>query len=840
MSPSFDFDHLDHAGGEDARASQIVETVRATYRLQLHKDFGFEAATEIIPYLAQLGISHLYCSPYLQARPGSTHGYDVVDQSKISEELGGVDAHRRMCEELVRHGMSHILDVVPNHMTITDRANEWWWDVLKNGPESHFAPYFDIDWDPPEEKLRRTLLVPILGDHYGRVLRSGDIKLEHEADAVVVRYFEHVLPTAPGSTEDIDLAQANEDSDLLHDILERQHYRLAFWRSAGQELNYRRFFSINDLAALRMDNPDVFDRVHGLVLELVKSGQLEGLRVDHIDGLRDPEGYLTQLRSWAPDAYLVVEKILEPEESLRRSWPIEGTTGYEFLNRVMGLFVDTRAEERFTQIYEHFIGEPSDLAEMKHDKKVLLMETELAADIERLLELFADICHEQPDVRDHTRVELRDALRETIAYFPVYRTYVSTARGSVDEQDEEYVTRATKQAAERRPELTGLLVFLRDLLLLHFEADGAAEFALRFQQTTGPVMAKGVEDTVFYVYNRFVALNEVGGDPGTFGIGPAEFHRHMESAQREWPLGLLATSTHDTKRSEDVRARLALMSEIPDAWADAVGRWSAMNARHRTEAGPDRNTEYLLYQTLVGAWPLEVDRAWSYVEKAAKEAKVHTSWTDPDRAYETALRDFVTTLLSDEAFVADLSAFTEPLIKPGSINSIAQQLVKLTAPGVPDVYQGTEVWDLSLVDPDNRRPVDYPQRASLLQELQGADARTALDRGEAGGPKLFVTQKALALRSRLPAAFGRDSSYTALHATGTGAEHVVAFVRGGEAITVVPRLVLGLQGDWKDTELELPPGRWRDELSEREFEGKTLVSELMAQLPVALLARAAS
>lgn len=835
MSPSFN--NLGSADGEAAGVDQMVEKVRATYRVQLHKGFGFDSAAQIVPYLARLGISHLYCSPYLQARPGSTHGYDVVDQSKISEELGGADAHHRMCEELARHGMSHTLDVVPNHMTVIDRANEWWWDVLKNGTGSTFAPYFDIDWDPPEDKLHRTLLVPVLGDHYGRVLRSGDIKLEREGNEVVVRYFDHVLPTAPGSTAGVDLGRANEDPDLLHEVLEKQHYRLAFWRSAGQELNYRRFFSINDLAALRMDNPDVFDRVHSLVLELVRTGVLEGLRIDHIDGLRDPEGYLTQLRSWAPGAYLVVEKILEPEESLRLDWPIEGTTGYEFLNRVLGLFVDPAAEGPLTDVYESFVGGSPGLDALKHDKKMLLMESELAADIERLLELFAEICHREPDLRDFTRVELRDTLRETIAYFPVYRTYVSTARRSVGEQDEEYITRATNLAGKRRPELIGLLGHLRDLLLLRVDGEVATELALRFQQTTGPVMAKGVEDTVFYVYNRFVALNEVGGDPGRFGISPAVFHEQMETAQRDWPLGLLATSTHDTKRSEDVRARLALLSEVPDVWAEAVRRWSEMNERHRSGSGPDPNTEYLLYQTLVGAWPLDVERAWAYVEKAAKEAKVHTSWTDPDPAYEGALRDFVTGVLSDRPFLDDLRAFTEPLIQPGCINSLAQQLVKLTAPGVPDIYQGTEIWDLSLVDPDNRRPVDYPERAALLDALDGAGATAALERAEEGGPKLFVTQRALALRARIPRAFGSASSYVPLQASGDKKNHVVAFVRGDQAIAVVPRLVLGLQGQWGDTHLGLPSGRWRDELSGQSFQGDTMMSELCFRLPVALLAR---
>jgi len=509
-----------------------------------------------------------------------------------------------------------------------------------------------------------------------------------------------------------------------------------------------------------------------------------------------------------------------------------------FSDRALGLLVDPSSEERFTDIYETFTGDTHRLAELKHDKKVLLMETELASDIERLVETFADICHREPDLRDFTRIELRDAVRGTIAYLPVYRTYLSTARRSVDEQDEAYVTRAAKLAARRRPELTGLLLFLRDLLLLRIEGEGAAEFALRFQQTSGPVMAKGVEDTVFYVYNRFVALNEVGGDPETFGIEPDEFHRHMEAAQRAWPQGMLATSTHDTKRSEDVRARLALLSEMPDEWAQAVNRWSQMNEKHQSAAGPDRNTEYLLYQTLVGAWPLDLDRALAYVQKAAREAKTHTSWTDPDPDYESALRGFVSGLLTDRAFTDDLRAFAKRLVKPGSINALAQQLLKLTAPGVPDIYQGTEVWDLSLVDPDNRRPVDYAARHSLLEEITDADAADALERDESGGPKLFVTQRALALRARLPEAFGPASTYKALSATGEKSDHVIAFLRGDAALTVVPRLVIGLRGDWSDTRLDLPPGRWRDAFSAADFEGPTPMTRLFAGLPVALLARA--
>ena len=810
----------------------MTPDVRATYRVQLHKDFGFEAAASIVPYLASLGISHLYCSPYLQARPGSMHGYDVVDQSTISDELGGEAAHRRMCEALDAHGMSHVLDVVPNHMTVTDRANRWWWDVLKHGPGSSYATYFDIDWDPPEDKLARKILVPILGDHYGRVLRSGDLRIERERDEFVVRYFEHVLPVAPGS---VDAGADTCDADVLHEILERQHYQLAFWRSAGHELNYRRFFSINDLAALRMDNPDVFDRVHELLLDLVREGRLQGLRIDHIDGLRDPEAYLTQLRSWAPDAYIVVEKILEPGERLRATWQVEGTTGYDFLNRVFGVLVDPAAEAPLSRTYEDLTGGAIDLHDLKLGSKTLLMETELATDVERLTDLFADICQAHRDYRDYTRMDMRDALRETIASFPVYRTYVSPASGRVVPQDVEYVQAAVDDVRRRRPDLVDLLGFLQSILLLEVEGDLPAALALRFQQTTGPVMAKGVEDTVFYVFNRFVGSNEVGGDPGRFGLSVTDFHEEMALAQRHWPLSMLATSTHDTKRSEDVRARLALLSEIPGSWDEAVRRWSKANTAHKPGELPDPNIEYLLYQTLVGAWPLDADRAAAFALKAAREAKVHTSWIDPRSDYEAALDGFVRAILGDPAFVAGLEAFVEPLVGPGRINSLTQTLLKLTAPGVPDTYQGAEVWDLSLVDPDNRRPVDYASLAQLAGDATDADSAMAL--ADSGGPKLHLIRTALGLRRERPDAFGKDSTYEPMTAEGDCADHVVAFARAGSVVAVAPRLPLTLDGSWGDTSLSLPSGTWSDRLTGASWEGRVPLDGLTGRFPVALLAR---
>ena len=763
------------------------EIPRATYRVQLTRDFGFDEAAAIVPYLAELGITHLYCSPYLQATPGSTHGYDVVDQTRVSDDLGGPEAHRRMLDALAEHGMGHVLDVVPNHMAVVDRANAWWWDVLKHGPESAYASFFDIDWSP-QDRLGRKILVPILGDHYGRVLKAGDLKVERDGDEWTVGYFDHVLPLDPDTIE-----REPQGREELHELLEAQHYRLAYWRVAGHDLNYRRFFSINELAALRMENPEVFDKVHRFVLDLVAEGRLQGLRVDHIDGLRDPRGYLDQLRSWAPNAYLVVEKILEAGEDLRTSWPVEGTTGYDFMNRVLGVLIDPAGEKELTDIYERFIGEHHDVHALDREAKLLLLDTELSADLDRLTELFVSVCENHASYRDFTRVDLRDALRETIACFPVYRTYV---RGpdDVEPDDANYVMAALGAVTAVRPEIDPeLLGFLRDILLLNHQDDAAIELAMRFQQTTGPVMAKGVEDTLFYRYNRFVALNEVGGSLTRFGLSSDEFHDITGRAAERWTHSMLATSTHDTKRSEDVRARLALLSEIPDAWGRAVERWRDMNASYKRDGWPDANAEYLLYQTLVGAWPLDAERAVAYMRKATKEAKAITSWITPDERYDEAVEAFVRAILGDARFVGDLEAFVEPLIEPGRINSLTQTLVKLTSPGVPDIYQGCELWDLSLVDPDNRRPVDYEERRRLL-----SDAKES----RAAHPKLWLTHKALQLRAELPEAFAGGYEPMDL------GDDVLSYVRGGQVLVIAPRFPTRSRG-----RLEVPEG-WRNVLGD--------------------------
>jgi (1->4)-alpha-D-glucan 1-alpha-D-glucosylmutase len=869
----------------------------ATYRVQLHAGFTFDDAASITDYLHDLGVSHLFCSPYLQAAPGSTHGYDVVDHHHVNVELGGEDGHRRLCDALGRAGLGQVLDVVPNHMAITGRENQWWWDVLENGPSSVYASYFDVDWNPPETKLRNTVLMPILGDHYGRVLEAGQLTVRRDGGSFIVRYFDHELPAAPRSLDtllgaaaarvdsaelesiatafgrlppswatdresvrerhrdkevlkaglarlceegpevaaaiDQEVAALNADFDQLDAFLERQNYRLAFWRTGDRELDYRRFFNITSLIGLRIEDPQVFEDTHELVLQWVREGVLDGLRIDHPDGLLDPEEYLERLAKASDHRWVVVEKILEPGEQLRERWPVAGTTGYDFLNRVGGLFVDPGGEAPLTAGYAEATGMPVDYEEIVVEKKHLVMQTVLAADVNRLTELFVHVCEGNRRFRDFTRHELHEVLRETIAQFPVYRTYVRARERQVDPVDVAYVDHAIERARDRRPDLDAdLFSFLADVLLLRTaQPDGLeGELATRFQQVTGPVMAKGVEDTTFYTFTRLLSLNEVGSDPSRFGTSLSEFHTESAAAAQRWPDAMLTTSTHDTKRSEDVRARISLLSEMADRWVDTVRRWMAMNESHKSNGWPDANAEWLLYQTLVGAWPLPVDRAVAFMEKASKEAKDHTSWTDPVAEYDDALRSFVEAVLADESFIADLERFVAPLVAPGRINSLAQKLITLTAPGVPDLYQGTDLWDLSLVDPDNRRPVDYELRKRLLGELAALSPEEIVARMDEGLPKLHVVQATLAARARLGADLG---GYEPLD----GGDGVVAFHRTAGLVTVTPRLVLG-EG-WREASVLLPDGPWRNVFTGDEVKGgEVAVSELLHRFPVALLERA--
>ena len=877
---------------------------RATYRVQLHSGFTFDDAANLAGYFAELGISHLYCSPYLQATPGSTHGYDVVDHRRINEDLGGAAGHARMHSALREHGLGQVLDLVPNHMAIVSPYNPWWWDVLENGPASNYASYFDVDWETPEKRLRNSVLIPVLGDQYGDVLESGEIVLERDGAALTVRYHEHRFPVAPrsldtilsaaaarcGSDElafladtfgrlplptatdlestrrrhrdkdvlrtflarlirehrevgpalDAVIAEINQQRDALHLLLERQNYRLAYWRVAAHDLGYRRFFDINTLVGLRMEDEHVFADTHFLVLRWLADGTLDGVRVDHIDGLRDPEQYLRRLHQAQPEAWVVVEKILEPGESLRGSWPIAGTTGYDFMNTVGGLLIDPAGERPLTRFYTEFTGEPADFARIALEKKDLVMREILGSDLNRLTALFLEVCERHPRHRDYTRHELHEAICAAVARLPVYRTYLREADdAAIDPDDERHINTAIEGAKTDRPDIDQRLFdFLRELLLLRHRGPLEAELAMRFQQLTGPVMAKAVEDTAFYCFNRFVALNEVGGDPARFGIGAVQFHRECETAQARWPLRMLTTSTHDTKRSDDLRARMSLLSEIPERWIAAVRGWSEMNRPWWRGGLSDRNAEYLFYQTLVGAWPIERDRILEYMRKAAREAKLHTSWTAPNDEYERSLAGFIEGALDNAEFTADLMAFVAPLVWPGRLNALAQTLIKLTAPGVPDFYQGGELWSVALVDPDNRRPVDYALRRRLLTEMRCATVEQVIARADDGLPKLWLLRQALDLRRRRPQLFGRDGDYNPLRARGTRAAHAIAFSRGNGAIAIAPRLPLTLGGDWAETAIALPRGRWHNELTDDTVEGgEILVANLLARFPVCLLSR---
>jgi (1->4)-alpha-D-glucan 1-alpha-D-glucosylmutase len=875
----------------------------ATYRVQLRPGFGFDQAAGIVAYLADLGVSHLYTSPYLQAAAGSSHGYDIVDPSRVNGELGGAEGHARLCATLQTAGLGHMIDVVPNHMAVSGPENPWWWDVLENGRSSRYSRYFDIDWQVCPPRRSKKLLLPVLGDHYGRVLEGGQLQLSHHEGVFRLHYFDQRFPIAPfslaalidraaeaveseqlasfaeslartsqaaatpaspiirhrqpeevfstkladicrrfpeaGAAIDAQVASLNRDPDALDALIDKQYFRLAFWRLAATDLGYRRFFDIKELIGVRVETEEVFCATHNLPIAWVRKGWVQGLRIDHPDGLLDPAAYFQRLRRACPHAWIVAEKILAPGESLPPDWPVAGTTGYDYLNLVGGLFIDPKGEEGLTRFYEDFTGEAGTFREVGQASKRWVLTHLLASELNRLTRLFARICERHRRHRDYAGRALREALCETAVCLPVYRTYVSAADGRVGRADERCIDEAIAMAGAQRsdldPELFG---FLKDLLLLRVQGRLEGELAMRFQQLTGPAMAKGVEDTAFYRYNRLVGLNEVGGDPSRFGVSPAQFHRTCDVARTERPFSMLATATHDTKRGEDVRARLALLSEIPRRWADAVVRWAGHNRRHGGRSLPDRNTEYLLYQTLVGAWPIDSNRMLAYMEKAVREAKRHTCWTRPNEDYEKGLREFIVAVMADQDFLSDLEDFVAGLVIPGRINSLAQTLIKLTAPGIPDIYQGTELWDLSLVDPDNRRPVDFDRRRRLLAELDRLAPEDILARMDDALPKLWLIRQALRLRGERPGLFGPQGTYRPMFAHGAKADHVIAFVRGEEAVAVAPRLILGLDGDWGTTLLELPPGRWRNVLTGDAVQGGARrLKTLLARFPVGLVLR---
>ncbi|HVP29156.1 MAG TPA: malto-oligosyltrehalose synthase [Myxococcota bacterium] len=873
----------------------------ATYRLQLRAELGFSAAADLCDYLADLGVSHLYCSPALRAVPGSPHGYDVVDPTVPNPELGGVPGFRLLSLRTQQRGLGILLDIVPNHMAIRGPENRWWWDVLENGPSSRFASLFDVDWTPSARAGDRILL-PVLEECYGRVLERGEISLlldggrflvsasgslyplapksadgllreaahrtgsrllafladahaalphsssiDHESSErrhrdkeVLADLLARLCAEEPGIRQEIEkvVAERSADRDALHALLERQNYRLARWRTATSHVDYRRFFDVNHLIGIRVEDARVFAHVHERILDWLASGEIDGVRVDHLDGLREPEGYLRRLRAAAPRAWLVVEKILSGDETLDARLAADGTTGYEFLARSLGVLLDPDGEAPLTDAYQALTGDRRAWDGVRRRAKEQVLRELLGSELARLTALWAQIAERDPCRRDYNPGDFEAALVAFLVALPVYRTYVSEADDAPEPADAAVLERAFAAARELRPDLEpGLLDFLEEILRRRLRGELETELVLRLQQLSGAVMAKGVEDTAGYAYPRLVALCEVGCDPGAFGTSVERFHAANAAVQAAHPTTLLATSTHDTKRSEDVRARIALLSEIPSAWREVVEGWFARNAAHRGASGPDRKIEYLLYQTLVGAWPIEADRLAEYARKAAREAKEKTSWLAPDATYEAELEAFVRGILADEAFVAALERFLEPLVEPGRRNSLAMTLLKLASPGVPDLYQGSELWDLSLVDPDNRRPVDFELRRKRLAEIRSASAAAVLRRADEGLPKLFLIQRALALRRRYPERFDARSRYAALPVAGRAAAHVIAFERC-DLVCLVPRLPMRFDGDWGETRLELARGTWRDAFSDEAREGGTAyVRDLFSAFPVALLSR---
>jgi (1->4)-alpha-D-glucan 1-alpha-D-glucosylmutase len=765
----------------------------ATYRLQVTADATLDDVAVLAGYLADLGASHAYSSPLLRSAAGSTHGYDTVDHAHIDESRGGRAGFDRFVAALHEHGLGLVLDLVPNHMGVADPAEApWWWDVLRHGRDSAHAGAFDIDWEFGGGRVR----LPVLGS-------ADDVeKLEvvggAGGDDAELRYYDNRFPIAPGTGE-----------GTPQEVHDRQHYELVDWRRADADLNYRRFFAINTLAGLRVEDPEVFRATHELVLQLVADGAVDGLRIDHPDGLADPKGYLDRLAVASGGRWTVVEKILEPGEDLPQDWATAGTTGYDALAEVDGVLVDPAGETELTALDTELAGNAVDYAELVHGCKREVTDGILGSELARLVRVMGEL----PGV---DRAAQTEALAELLAAFPVYRTYLPDGREHLD---------ATVAAVRgRRPDLAGAVDALHSVL-----SQAGTEAATRFEQTSGPVMAKGVEDSAYYRWARFVALNEVGGDPARFGATVEEFHAAQQHRAQRYPQSMTTLSTHDTKRSEDVRARLAVLAELPTEWAQLVRR-----LLHRHPLA-DRPLAHLVWQNLVGAWPLSRERAHAYVEKAAREAGTSTTWTDPDEEFETRLHALVDAAFDDDAThgaIEDLVARIAPL---GWSNSLSQKLLQLTMPGVPDVYQGTELWDFSLVDPDNRRPVDHDLRRRLLARL---DEGWVPPVDAEGAAKLLVVSRALRARREHPEWF---AGYQPVTATGSAAGHVVAFDRGG-AVTVATRLPVGLAGagGWGDTALQLPNGAWRDLLT-----GGRAVSDaaglpvgpLLDRLPVALLVR---
>ncbi len=1001
-----------------------VRIPASTYRLQFNRRFGFSDAMSIIRYLHELGITDIYSSPYLKAKKGSLHGYDIVDPNELNPEIGTEEEYDELIKELQKYGMGQVLDIVPNHMCIESSANKWWMDVLENGPSSVYANFFDIDWEPVKKELKDKILLPILGDQYGKVLEDRELRLNFEGGAFFLHYYEHKFPVRPQTyiqilehridglkeslrpenphfiellsiitalkhlpyyaerdpekiteryrekeiikkrlwnlyNESLEIKEFIDDNvkifngvkgdpgsfDLLDKLLREQAYRLSHWRVATEEINYRRFFDINELAAIRMEDPVVFNETHKLIFRLIKKGIVTGLRVDHPDGLYNPPeyfhrlqqncflhirlGYLELLRdNISPDTYeevkgetpmftlpsdagaeilkqydevlssnpyfkpfyIVGEKILTRDEKMPEDWPIFSTTGYVFLNSLNGIFIETGNAKPFDDIYARFTRSKTGFQDIVYEKKKLIMQVAMASEINTIGHYLNRISEKDRHTRDFTLNSLISALVEVIAFFPVYRTYI-TPEG-VSDKDRRCIEIAVSKAKRKNPAISGSIFdFIKDVLLLnypeHFKEGDREEwldFVMRVQQLTGPVMAKGVEDTAFYVYNRLVSLNEVGGSPDRFGTSLETFHGKNIERIKSWPHALIATSTHDTKRSEDVRARINVLSEIPDEWKECLIRWNRLNKKKKPVidgmAVPDRNEEYLLYQTLIGAWPVELmheseykafkNRIKDYMLKAIREAKVNTSWINPNTIYEDAMMLFIERIINpipDNQFLNEFLAFQKKISHYGMFNSLSQTLLKITSPGVPDFYQGTEIWNFSLVDPDNRRPVDYKIRMEMLEELKEYESdigplelmKELTINKDDGKIKMYVIYKSLNFRKNNRELFEKGE-YIPLEVYGERADNVCAFVRRAgnrRAITVVPRFltwmispagIFPFDVEWNDSFIVIPfaetGARYRNIFTDEIVTAKNYkdatalkLSEVFSNSPVVLLER---
>jgi len=850
----------------------------ATYRLQLTADFNFDAAAAIVPYLEALGISHVYASPFTTARKGSTHGYDVVDHTRLNPDLGGEAGFERFSAALKQHDLGLILDFVPNHVGVHYADNPWWLDMLEWGPASPRAASFDVDWEQLPYRKRGGVLLPILGDPYGEALERGEIELRYDASegSFSCWYYEHRLPIAPeryGEVLRILVKEAGAESTeagkqilalasryrglrhpnrneapafkaelkaiagaaeiiaqglsayraaqdrpaqtlALHHLLERQHYKLGHWRLASSDINYRRFFDVNSLAGLRVENAETFEAAHRLVRRLIAEGKLQGLRLDHIDGLRDPAQYFQRLRRLIRQAqggdgnplYVVIEKILGEDEKLQRFPGISGTTGYEWMNVLTHLLIDPKGLDSLDEIWRQVSNQPPQLDPVLEAAKRRVLETLLASEFTVLTRLLTRIANGHYSTRDYSADSLRQALELYVMHFPVYRTYITAAGPTA--HDRALIEQTIAQAREEWFAADdGIFDFLRDVLTLDLLGPGrpphsaprVRRFALKLQQFTGPLMAKSLEDTAFYRYHRLLALNEVGGDPSAKALAIPVFHAMMQTRAKEWPHGMTATATHDTKRGEDARTRLAALNEIPDEWTSTVSRWKLLNAPHLVLKGakraPTASREYMLYQTLLGAWPIEgadesfVERIQAYALKAVREAKQETSWLNPQAAYEDGLKTFIARILDDSIsgeFLEELSALARRVALLGALNSLNQLTLKATLPGLPDFYQGAEFWDLSLVDPDNRRAVDFVARADALAALHTPDWERLAQSWSDGHLKLAWTAHLLKMRNALAEVF-TEGDYQPLEVNGPHRDHIIAFARrrGRNAAIVV-------------------------------------------------------